>query len=102
MPATITTTPIVWSRPRRSPKNRKAATAANAANWLPITAVIGMLSREPHAAQHRTEDLARSRDDDQRQCRSGESEPTLEEQREDDGDETDQTRRQRDPGHGDE
>ena len=53
-------------RDSRSPKNTNAATAAKAANWLPITAVIGMLSREPQA-EHRSEDLAGSGDEHKRQ-----------------------------------
>src|SRR5215212_9610393 len=50
-------------------------------------------------AQHRTEDFAGSGDDDQGKRGPGEAQPTLEQQRDDDGDKADETRRERDPRH---
>ena len=66
-PTMIRATPATWTRASRSPNRKNAATALIAANWLPMTATMAMLSRAPQADARRAEDLAGTGDDEQGQ-----------------------------------
>ena len=96
-PRTMITTPIVWRRPIRSPNRKYAATAAMAANWLPMTPAMAIDFARAPGREHRTEDLARAGDHDERERGLRHSEPALDHERCHHDDEAEKPGRQGDP-----
>ena len=94
----MSTTPDDLEPAEPLPEQEYAATAAIAANWLPITAAIAMLSREPHAESIDPKTSRDARDHDEGQRRAGHPQAPLQEERDDDHDDAHQPRAQRDPG----
>jgi len=96
----MSATPAIWSRPSRSPNRKNAATAANVANWLPMTAVIGMLSRDPHAESIEPRTSATAGDQHEREGGSRDAQASGHDERDDDDEQPDQTSGEGDPCHG--